>query len=68
MDGNGNALECCWFSGARGGRGVRETEYMNVCGCAANRRARMVDLPAPEGPDMTIGREGGMVVVGGGLF
>jgi hypothetical protein len=36
---------------------------MNMSGCAAKRRVRMVDLPAPEGPDMTTGREAGIVVV-----
>jgi hypothetical protein len=39
---------------------VRETEYMNVPGCAASRRVRTVDLPAPEGPETTIGRDGAM--------
>lgn len=35
---------------------VRETEKPNVSGCPLNRRVRIVDLPEPEGPDITIGR------------
>src|SRR5690349_8575752 len=37
---------------------------MKVVGCASKRRVRMVDLPAPEGPEMTIGRAAaGMAIV-----
>ena len=42
-------------------REVRETEKPNVSGCAAKRRFRIVDLPVPDGPEITTGR-GGMVV------
>lgn len=35
---------------------VRETEKPNISGWAAKRRLRIVDLPVPEGPDITIGR------------
>lgn len=35
---------------------VWETEKPNVSGWSAKRRLSMVDLPEPEGPDMTIGR------------
>jgi len=47
------------------GRGLRvvwETENMNFCGCAAKRRFRRVDLPVPEGPEMTIGCGVGLCV------
>ena len=43
-----------------GGRVVeenkRETEKPKVLGWSAKRRFRIVDLPEPEGPEMTIGR------------
>jgi len=39
-----------------GGTYVRETEKPKVSGWSAKRRLRMVDLPEPEGPEMTIGR------------
>jgi len=42
--------------GERGRADIRETENPNVSGCSAKRRFRIVDLPEPEGPDMTIGR------------
>lgn len=46
------------------GRGYsRETEKPNVLGCSAKRRLRRVDFPAPEGPDMTIGRYFWLAVV-----
>lgn len=35
---------------------IRETEKPKVSGCSANNLFRMVDLPEPDGPDMTIGR------------
>ena len=35
---------------------VRETEKPNVSGWSLKRRVRIVDLPEPEGPDITIGR------------
>lgn len=35
---------------------VREMEKPNVSGWAAKRRLRIVDLPVPEGPEITIGR------------
>lgn len=41
----------------KGGTYIRETEKPKVSGCEAKRRLRIVDLPEPEGPDMTIGRE-----------
>lgn len=34
----------------------RETEKPKVSGWSAKRRLRIVDLPEPEGPEMTIGR------------
>ena len=34
----------------------REMEKPNVLGCSARRRVIIVDLPDPEGPDITIGR------------
>lgn len=53
-----------WAGGRRGREGrergswkdVRETEKPNVSGCSKKRRLRIVDLPEPEGPEMTIGR------------
>lgn len=42
--------------GHQGRTDVRETENPNVSGCSAKRRFRIVDLPEPEGPEMTIGR------------
>ena len=35
---------------------VRETEKPKVFGWSAKRRLRMVDLPEPEGPEITMGR------------
>ena len=35
---------------------VRETEKPKVSGCSWNSRFKIVDLPEPEGPDITIGR------------
>ena len=35
---------------------VRETEKPKVSGWSLKRRVRIVDLPEPEGPDITIGR------------
>ena len=35
---------------------------MNFCGCAVKRRFRRVDLPVPEGPEMTIGWGVGLCV------
>ncbi len=35
---------------------VRETEKPKVSGWSAKRRLRIVVLPEPEGPDITIGR------------
>lgn len=35
---------------------VRETEKPKVSGWSAKRRLRIVDLPEPEGPEITIGR------------
>jgi len=35
---------------------IRETENPNVSGYSAKRRFKIVDLPEPEGPEMTIGR------------
>lgn len=37
---------------------VRETEKPKVSGWSLKRRVRIVDLPVPEGPDITIGRRG----------
>lgn len=37
-------------------RSARETEKPKVSGCCAKRRLSIVDLPEPEGPDITIGR------------
>ena len=34
----------------------RETEKPKVLGWSAKRRLRRVDLPAPEGPEITTGR------------
>ena len=49
-----------WFSVSGSGevrRGdVRETEKPKVSGWSLKRRVRIVDLPVPEGPDITIGR------------
>lgn len=43
--------------GGGGGRMyVRETENPKVSGCSAKRRFSIVDLPEPEGPEMTMGR------------
>lgn len=39
-----------------GGADGRETEKPKVSGWSAKRRLRMVDLPEPEGPEMTMGR------------
>ena len=33
-----------------------DTEKPKVLGCAAKRRFRIVDLPVPLGPEITIGR------------
>lgn len=41
----------------------RDIEKPKVSGCAANRRLRSVDFPAPEGPEITTGR----LVSGGAL-
>lgn len=41
-----------------GGGDVRETEKPKVSGWSLKRRVRIVDLPVPEGPDITIGRRG----------
>lgn len=35
---------------------MREMENPNVSGYSANSRLRRVDFPAPDGPEMTIGR------------
>ena len=43
---------------------VRETEKPKVSGWSLKRRVRIVDLPEPEGPDITIGRR----VWGAGLL
>lgn len=50
----------------RGGKYLRETEKPKVEGWVAKRRLRMVDFPAPEGPEMTIGRR--MSGTGGGFL
>lgn len=39
-----------------GGLDVRETEKPKVSGWSLKRRVRIVDLPEPEGPEITIGR------------
>ncbi len=41
----------------------RETEKPNVSGYSEKRRLRSVDFPAPLGPETTIGRGGGGLVV-----
>ena len=33
---------------------LRDIEKPNVSGCAAKRRCSMVDLPVPDGPDITM--------------
>lgn len=38
------------------GEAARETEKPKVSGWSLKMRVRIVDLPEPEGPDMTIGR------------
>lgn len=40
----------------RGGEAGRETEKPNLSGWSAKRRLSMVDLPVPDGPDITTGR------------
>ena len=40
----------------RGEQGIREIENPNVSGWSAKRRLRIVDLPDPEGPDITMGQ------------
>ena len=55
-----------WAGGWWGG--LRETEKPKVSGWSLNRRVRMVDLPVPEGPDITIGRRGwGAGLLEGGI-
>ena len=44
-----------WWEGWEGGE-VRETLKPNVSGWSAKRRFRIVDLPAPLGPEITMGR------------
>ena len=34
---------------------IRDTEKPNLSGCSLNRRFRIVDLPVPDGPDITMG-------------
>ena len=53
-----SGLLCKWGEPGRdeGGLDVRETEKPKVSGWSLNRRVRIVDLPEPEGPDITIGR------------
>jgi hypothetical protein len=47
--------ECC--SGGSGDRiSLRETEKPKAFGWSAKSRLSRVDLPAPEGPDITTGR------------
>ena len=47
---------------------IRETEKPKVSGWSLKRRVRIVDLPEPEGPDITIGRRvGGAGLLGGGI-
>jgi hypothetical protein len=43
---------CCFEKGSY----LRLTLNVNRSGCAAKRRFRIVLLPAPLGPEMTIGR------------
>ena len=73
-------LYCKYIENVEGvvivGWDVRETEKPKVSGWSLNRRVRIVDLPEPEGPDITIGRrvwvagllEGGIegISMGGG--
>lgn len=44
----------CFFGGGK--RTVRDTEKPNLSGKSANRRFRSVDLPVPDGPEITMGR------------
>ena len=46
---------------------IREIEKPNVSGWFANKCLRIVDLPDPEGPEITIGRCV-LVAVDGGLI
>ena len=36
---------------------IRDTENPNISGCRWNSRLSNVDLPEPDGPDTTMGRD-----------
>jgi hypothetical protein len=47
---------------------VRETEKPKISGYLAKSRFKRVDFPAPEGPEITIGRRPGVLVLGFSLL